>query len=183
MLDLIEKSENWTVITIDDKLMKKGVSKFKQMNDKDWSLVDCISMIISKDFDIANIFTNDHHFEQAGFKILLHKDYPMGARDLTTLLAQVKEKNPEAVIALCYPAGAFTITAQAKEVGFIGTLIGVMLMFAALGVSLQQGDSGSIRGAIGGFSQAVISSLIGYIISVTCKWLHFIETRKEVEHA
>ena len=71
LLDLIEKSENWTVITIDDKLMKKGVSKFKQMNDKDWSLVDCISMIISKDFDIANIFTNDHHFEQAGFKILL----------------------------------------------------------------------------------------------------------------
>lgn len=75
------------------------------------------------------------------------------------------------------------IGSQAKEVGFIGTLIGVMLMFAALGVSLQQGDSGSIRGAIGGFSQAVISSLIGYIISVTCKWLHFIETRKEVEHA
>jgi branched-chain amino acid transport system substrate-binding protein len=66
--------------------------------------------------------------KKAGFNVLLQKDYPMGAKDLTTLLAEVKGKNPEAVIALCYPAGSFTITSQAKEVGlnpqFLFMLVG-----------------------------------------------------------
>ena len=51
--------------------MKKGISRFKQMSDKDWSVVDCISMIMAEESDITEIFTNDHHFEQAGFTILL----------------------------------------------------------------------------------------------------------------
>lgn len=54
--------------------------------------------------------------KKAGFEVVLSKDYPMGAKDLTTLLSEVKSKNPDAVIALCYPGGSFTITAQAKEV-------------------------------------------------------------------
>ena len=41
--DMINTSKSWTLITIDDELMKKGLSRFTQMNDKDWSLVDCIS--------------------------------------------------------------------------------------------------------------------------------------------
>lgn len=44
------------------------------------------------------------------------------------LLSEVKGKNPEAVVALCYPGGSFTITAQAKEVGlspkFLFELVG-----------------------------------------------------------
>ena len=71
LLNLIEKSNNWTVITIDEEMMKKGINRFKQMKDKDWSVVDCISMIIAEDSDIIKIFTNDHHFVQAGFIILL----------------------------------------------------------------------------------------------------------------
>ena len=69
--DMINNSKNWTLITIDDELMKKGLSRFTQMTDKDWSLVDCISMIISEEIGINKIFSNDHHFEQAGFTILL----------------------------------------------------------------------------------------------------------------
>jgi len=71
LLNLIEKSNNWTVITIDEEMMKKGINRFKQMKDKDWSVVDCISMIIADESDITEIFTNDRHFVQAGFKILL----------------------------------------------------------------------------------------------------------------
>ena len=71
LLNLIEKSNNWTVINIDEEMMKKGINRFKQMMDKDWSVVDCISMIIAEDSDIIKIFTNDHHFVQAGFIILL----------------------------------------------------------------------------------------------------------------
>ena len=71
LLNLIEKSNNWTVINIDEEMMKKGINRFKQMKDKDWSVVDCISMIIAEDSDIIKIFTNYHHFVQAGFIILL----------------------------------------------------------------------------------------------------------------
>ena len=56
------------------------------------------------------------------------KDYPVGEKDLTTLLTEVKTKNPKALIALCYPGGSFTMTAQAQEVGlypnFLFELIG-----------------------------------------------------------
>jgi predicted nucleic acid-binding protein len=69
--DMINNSKNWTLITIDEELTKKGMSQFKQMDDKDWSLVDCISMIIAEEIGITKIFSNDHHFEQAGFTILL----------------------------------------------------------------------------------------------------------------
>lgn len=66
--------------------------------------------------------------KKAGFEVVLRKDYPMGAKDLTMLLSEVKSKNPEAVVALCYPGGSFTITAQAKEVGlspkFLFELVG-----------------------------------------------------------
>jgi predicted nucleic acid-binding protein len=71
LIDMINNSRGWSVITIDDDLMTKGISRFRKMHDKDWSLVDCISMIISEDIGCTNIFSNDHHFEQAGFVILL----------------------------------------------------------------------------------------------------------------
>lgn len=41
------------------------------MSDKDWGLVDCTSIIVAKNLGISEIFTTDHHFEQAGFQILL----------------------------------------------------------------------------------------------------------------
>jgi hypothetical protein len=71
LIELVKTSEDWQIITIDELLMDKGIEKFKQVTDKDWGLVDCISMIIAKDLGITEIFTNDHHFEQAGFINLL----------------------------------------------------------------------------------------------------------------
>lgn len=68
-------------------------------------------------FPRENLQFLDPLVKKAGFEVALRKDYPMGAKDLTTLLSEVKSKEPDAVIALCYPGGSFTITAQAKEVG------------------------------------------------------------------
>jgi uncharacterized protein len=39
--------------------------------DKGYSLTDCISMNICREFGITEILTHDHHFEQEGFKTLL----------------------------------------------------------------------------------------------------------------
>lgn len=71
LIEAIKISRFWQVVPINDDLFDLGFSKFKQMADKEWSLIDCISIIIAEEFHITEIFTNDHHFEQAGFKILM----------------------------------------------------------------------------------------------------------------
>ncbi|MDM8516666.1 hypothetical protein QUF76_10730 [Desulfobacterales bacterium HSG16] len=73
MIEAVRNSKKWECISTDGILMERGFQKFSQVRDKEWGLVDCISMIVSKDIGIAEIFTADHHFEQAGFRILLIK--------------------------------------------------------------------------------------------------------------
>jgi len=70
------------------------------------------------------------------------------------------------------------IASQAQTWGFLGTLIGVAIMMATLSSCVKAGDEGAIRKAIGGFSQAAISSLIGLTIASFCKHFHYM-TLKE----
>jgi predicted nucleic acid-binding protein len=51
--------------------MLKSFNLFEQMQDKEWGLVDCSSIILSRERKLSTIFTTDKHFEQAGFEILL----------------------------------------------------------------------------------------------------------------
>ena len=69
----IQESKQWTCVFI-DLLIKEGLDLFEDRPDKDWGLVDCTSIVIAKERGISEIFTTDHHFEQAGFQILLPKD-------------------------------------------------------------------------------------------------------------
>ncbi|ODS30099.1 MAG: hypothetical protein SCARUB_04791 [Candidatus Scalindua rubra] len=71
LIETIYGSKKWKCITLDDGLMMKGFNRYKQISDKNWSLVDCVCMIVAKDQGITDVFTTDHHFEQAGFTILL----------------------------------------------------------------------------------------------------------------
>lgn len=59
------------VIHVTETLINRGLELFKRRLDKDWSLTDCISFVVMQDRGISNVFTTDHHFEQAGFKKLL----------------------------------------------------------------------------------------------------------------
>jgi predicted nucleic acid-binding protein len=43
------------------------------MADKDWGFVDCTSIVLAKFLGIKDVFSTDHHFEQAGFTILLKR--------------------------------------------------------------------------------------------------------------
>ena len=38
--------------------------------DKNWSLTDCISFVVMKEWELSEALTADRHFEQAGFKAL-----------------------------------------------------------------------------------------------------------------
>lgn len=49
----------------------QGVELYGQRLDKAYSLVDCISMNSMRKAGITEVLTNDHHFTQEGFRILI----------------------------------------------------------------------------------------------------------------
>ncbi|NOX53103.1 MAG: type II toxin-antitoxin system VapC family toxin [Planctomycetes bacterium] len=59
---IVEPTQEW---------FEKGVELFARRPDKDWSLTDCISFAVMTDQGITAALTTDHHFEQAGFTVLL----------------------------------------------------------------------------------------------------------------
>ena len=48
-----------------------GLRLYEQRYDKGYSLVDCISMTTMRRHEISEVLTNDHHFTQEGFKVVL----------------------------------------------------------------------------------------------------------------
>jgi predicted nucleic acid-binding protein len=51
--------------------IEAGLAFYELHDDKEWSLTDCISFQVMRREAIAQALTADHHFEQAGFEILL----------------------------------------------------------------------------------------------------------------
>ncbi|RQD81821.1 MAG: PIN domain-containing protein [Methanocalculus sp. MSAO_Arc1] len=67
----IEKSSRVEITFVDDVLWSKGWELYRSRLDKGWSLTDCISFEVMRESNIREALTRDHHFEQAGYKILL----------------------------------------------------------------------------------------------------------------
>ncbi|MFM5887405.1 MAG: type II toxin-antitoxin system VapC family toxin, partial [Dolichospermum sp.] len=59
------------VVLLTNSLYKLAFDLFKQREDKEWGLVDCISFIVMQDRGISDALTTDIHFQQAGFRALL----------------------------------------------------------------------------------------------------------------
>jgi predicted nucleic acid-binding protein len=59
---IVRASSNW---------FERGLQLYEQRPDKDWPLTDCISFAIMKEEKLTDALTGDHHFAQAGFKMLL----------------------------------------------------------------------------------------------------------------
>ncbi|HEY0159385.1 MAG TPA: nucleic acid-binding protein [Thermoanaerobaculia bacterium] len=58
------------VVTVDRPLFLAGLERYEQRPDKEYSLVDCMSMIVMEQRGIRHVLTNDHHFSQAGFVVV-----------------------------------------------------------------------------------------------------------------
>ena len=54
-------------------LFDAGRALFASRMDKDWSLTDCVSFAAMHQMGLADALTADHHFEQAGFTVLLNR--------------------------------------------------------------------------------------------------------------
>jgi predicted nucleic acid-binding protein len=46
---------------------------YAQRVDKSWGMTDCVSMILVEERKVREVFSADHHFEQAGLDILLKR--------------------------------------------------------------------------------------------------------------
>ncbi len=51
----------------------KGLTLYENRNDKDYSLTDCISINVMRNESLAEVLTNDRHFGQEGYKVLIKK--------------------------------------------------------------------------------------------------------------
>ena len=60
-----------TIVPAAQDLFEQGIELFGERPDKEWSLTDCISFIVMQEYGLAEALTADHHFQQAGFTILL----------------------------------------------------------------------------------------------------------------
>jgi len=67
----IEQSSRIEVVHVTPELYAKGWELYSNRLDKDWGMIDCISFEIMQERNLTEALTSDHHFEQAGFKILL----------------------------------------------------------------------------------------------------------------
>ena len=59
------------IVPCDSKWFQKGIDRFASRSDKEWSLTDCISFVIMEENALTHALTQDHHFAQAGFSVLL----------------------------------------------------------------------------------------------------------------
>lgn len=72
----IDADPNTLVVPSGPDLFAEGRALFAQRLDKDWSLTDCISFVAMRRRRLTDALTSDHHFEQAGFSILLGPQAP-----------------------------------------------------------------------------------------------------------
>ena len=71
MAMMLREQRDVEIVPSTSDLFRRGTDLFSARPDKEWSLTDCISCIVMNERDINDALTNDHHFEQAGFRILL----------------------------------------------------------------------------------------------------------------
>lgn len=55
---------------VDRALFLRALDRYESRPDKEYSHVDCMSMIVMEDYGIKHVLTNDHHFAQAGFTVV-----------------------------------------------------------------------------------------------------------------
>lgn len=69
----IKNDPTVTVLPPSLELFEKGLARYLRRLDKEYSLTDCISMVVMEEEGITEVLTNDHHFEQEGFQILIQR--------------------------------------------------------------------------------------------------------------
>lgn len=67
----IARSQLITVVRVSEVLETEAWQIFTRYADKEWSFTDCTSFASMRERNVYEAFTNDHHFEQFGYQVLL----------------------------------------------------------------------------------------------------------------
>jgi hypothetical protein len=74
IFDLMENDRRVSLVELEPPVLADAYALFRGRMDKEWSLTDCVSFVVMKEWEISDALTTDVHFEQAGFRALLRKN-------------------------------------------------------------------------------------------------------------
>lgn len=60
-------SRRFNTLPLSRDFFLEALALYERRLDKEYSLIDCLSMIAMRKHGITHVLTNDHHFEQEGF--------------------------------------------------------------------------------------------------------------------
>lgn len=64
-------SKTIEIVPTSQSLLERAGIRYLSASDKEWSFTDCVSFAIMTELNISDALAHDHHFEQAGFRVLL----------------------------------------------------------------------------------------------------------------
>jgi predicted nucleic acid-binding protein len=70
-IETILRTSQFEVVPPAASQLERGLALYSRRPDKSWSLTDCISFVVMEEAGLTEAATADHHFEQAGFRMLL----------------------------------------------------------------------------------------------------------------
>lgn len=59
------------IVRLTPELFDLAFAEYKKHRDKEWGMIDCTSFIVMRQENVHQALTFDHHFEQAGFEVLM----------------------------------------------------------------------------------------------------------------
>jgi predicted nucleic acid-binding protein len=71
LLDSLENDPDVEIVPISEGLYKRAFQYYRERQDKEWGITDCISFIVMQDRNLTEALTTDEHFQQAGFRAML----------------------------------------------------------------------------------------------------------------
>lgn len=74
LLDALEEDSSVEIVPLSEELYGQALELFRSRPDKEWSLVDCASIVVMQERGLTEILTTDEHFKQAGFRALLRDE-------------------------------------------------------------------------------------------------------------
>ncbi|HKS24646.1 MAG TPA: PIN domain-containing protein [Thermoanaerobaculia bacterium] len=63
-------NKQFEIVPLTRHLFEEALTLYERRLDKQYSLIDCASMIVMRQYGIQHVLTNDHHFAQEGFTLL-----------------------------------------------------------------------------------------------------------------
>lgn len=71
VIDSFLTSSEVEIVHLTPKLFEQAYLLYKQYQDKEWGLLDCVSFVVMREAGISAALTFDQHFVQAGFEALM----------------------------------------------------------------------------------------------------------------